>query len=1050
MPPLIFRLLGPLVVEPHGAVVEIKRAKASALAAYLACNPQRHARGHLVSLLWPEVDEARGLGSLRTMLWELQRQLGSGWLEADRTGLQLRSEQDVWVDAHHFQRLLKDAGAAGRPPTDEQLGALHNAVALYRGRLLEGLALPDCATFDEWLSLTTERFHLLATQALERLTAALVSRGRLEEALPHAQRLVALEPTHEEAHRALIRLYAWLGRWADALRQHQHCVDVLRQELDARPQPETFRLIEQVKARSLAPPPAASPGAAVLSREEEASIAAGLPTPVTPLHGRANELQALLRRLEDPACRLLTVAGPGGIGKTRLALEAARRRAGAYRHGVRFIALDAVDSPAHFATFLVEALELPASPTPPEAQLREHLRSRELLLVLDNLEHLLGATPLLAELLAHAPGLKLLVTSRERLNLRGEWLLPLEGLAYQGARDALELFAQLAVRGESSFQLTADNEPQVARICQLVAGSPLGLELAAAWVSFFSPAELASRLEKDLDFLSSPRDAPERHHSLRATFLHSWRLLSPLQQDVLRRLAVFQGGCTHEAAADVAGAPLPVLASLVDRFLVRRAQDKRYELHVMIRQFAAEELRAVPEQEHLARERHGDYFTRMLDRRAELEGPSQTAVRQQLEAELDNLRAAFRWVVEHRRFEWLARAVDGLALLHQGRGRFREAQAALQEAVAAVRIALAAADSEPGLRPLLGRLLAWQAHFALEVSPLPAAVAMIEEAVTLLRAQATTRAELAFALMTAGRMAMKQGAHSAAEWYFRGSLELGKRLGAQRTVVLSLEKLSSVATRRGDYLEAIRLLEECLKLFRSLEDVRGMAACLGSLGSAFLLQGERTRAGMVLEEALRLIGESAYPRERSALLERLARCLTLGGELEEARGVYEKSLELGRSLRHPERVAAALHGLGELALRQGELDAAWQRVEESLEIRQGLHARQAVAESFNTLGLIAWRKGDGERARDCLRSALQSALEISDTPLMLESLAGLAELRAPVKDSTRVCRALAVILTHPASAPWTRERATRLLGGAPPVLDTALVPLSELITDILG
>jgi len=1049
MPPLVFRLLGPLVVEPHGSVVEVKRAKASALAAYLACNPQRHARNHLVSLLWPEVDEARGLASLRNTLWELQRLVGSGWLETDRTGVQLRSEQDVWVDAHHFQRLLKDAGAAGRPPTDEQLGALHSAVALYRGRLLEGLALPDCATFDEWLSMTTERYHLLATQALERLTSALVSRGRLDEALPHAQRLAALEPTHEEAHRALIRLYAWMGRWADALRQHQHCVDVLREELDARPQPETFRLLEQLKARSL-PPPTAPTGGGLVTQEEAASSAAGLPTPVTPLHGRAKELQALLHRLEDPACRLLTVAGPGGIGKTRLALEAARRRAGAYRHGVRFIALDAVEAPARFATFLVEALELPTSPTAPEAQLREHLRSRELLLVLDNLEHLLGATPLLAELLAHAPGLKLLVTSRERLNLRGEWVLPLEGLAYQGARDALELFAQLAVRGEASFQLTADNEPQVARICQLVAGSPLGLELAAAWVSFFSPAELAARLEKDLDFLSSPRDAPERHHSLRATFLHSWRLLSPQQQDVLRRLAVFQGGCTHEAAAAVADAPLPVLASLVDRFLVRRTADKRYELHVMIRQFAAEELRAVPEQERLAQERHGDYFTRVLDRRAELEGPHQAAVHQQLEAELDNLRAALRWVVEQRRFEWLSRAVGGLALLHQGRGRFREAQAALQQAVAAVRLALAASDSEPGLRPLLGRLLAWQAHFALEVSPLPAAVEMIEEAVGLLRAQATTRAELAFALMTAGRLAMKQGAHSAAEWYFRGSLELGKRLGAQRTVVLALEKLSSVATRRGDYLEAIRLLEECLKLFRSLEDVRSMAACLGSLGSAFLLQGDRTRAGMVLEEALRLIGESAYPRERSALLERLARCLTLGGELEEARGVYEKSLELGRSLRHPERVAAALHGLGELALRQGELDAAWQHVEESLEIRQGLHARQAVAESFNTLGLIAWRKGDGERARDCLRSALQSALEISDTPLTLESLVGLAELRAPVRGSARVERALAVILAHPAAAPWTRERATRLLDGATPARESALVPLSELIADILG
>jgi predicted ATPase/DNA-binding SARP family transcriptional activator len=1043
MLPFIFRLLGPLVVEPHGTVVDVKRAKSSALAAYLACNPQRHTRNHLVSLLWPEVNEARGLASLRTTLWELQRLLGSEWLEVERTGVQLRPEPEVWVDVHHFQRLLKEAGPASRAPSEEQLGALVRAVELYRGRLLEGLALPDCAAFDEWLSLSTERHHLLATQALERLTSALISRGRLHEALPHAQRLVALEPAHEEGHRALMKLYGWLGRWADALRQHQHCLDILREELQAPPQTETLRLLEQLKSRALPPPPS---GASALPPREPARSAPSLPAPVTPLHGRAHELRTLLQRLEDPACRLLTLVGPGGIGKTRLALEAARQRAGSYRDGVRFIALEAVDTPARFATALVEALELPASHAPPEARLREYLRSREVLLVLDNLEHLLEAAPLLAELLTHASGLELLVTSRERLSLRGEWVLPLDGLP---ERESLELFALLAARTDASFQLTADNEAHVARIRQLVAGSPLGLELAAAWASFFSPAELASRLEKNLDFLSAPRDAPERHQSLRATFLHSWRLLSAEEQGVLRRLVVFQGGCTPEAADDVAGASLPVLTSLTDRFLVRRSHPRRYELHVMIRQFAAEELQARPEEERSARERHGDFFTWALDCRAKLEGPTQAAVRQELEAELDNLQAAFRWAVEHRRFESLARALDGLALLHQGRGRFREAQASLQEAVAAVRRGLEAGEEGEGLRPLLGRLLAWQAYFALEVSPLPAAMAMIEEAVALLRAR-PAGVELAFALWTAGCLAMKQGAHSAAEWNFRGSLELGKRLGQQRTVILALEKLSSVATRQGHYLDAIRLLEECLKLYRGLEDGRGMATCLESLGTTFLLRGEYTKAETVLQEALLRMGESEYPLERAALLERLAWSLVLGGAPQAARGFYEKSLELGRGLGHPERVAAALHGLGEVALRQGELDSAWQWVEESLEIRQGLHARQAVAESFNTLGRIASRKGEASRARDCLRAALQSALEISDTSLVLESLVGLAELRAPAEDSDRARRALASILVHPAAAPWTRERATRLLGGGPPAPDAPLVPLPELISGILG
>ncbi|HYO68101.1 MAG TPA: BTAD domain-containing putative transcriptional regulator, partial [Archangium sp.] len=800
MPPLIFRLLGPLVIEHDGTAVDLKSAKVQGLIAYLACNPQRHSRNHLVSLLWPEVDERKGLASLRTSLWALQRQLGDDWLEAERPHIRRRSEPEVWVDVHHFQRFLKEGGPAGRTPSEAELGALERAVNLYRGRLLEGLTLPGCSTFDEWLAPSTERHHLLATQALERLTTALVVRGRLQEALPHAQRLVELEPTHEEGHHTLMKLYGWLGRWADALRQHQSCLDVLREQLDVPPQPETLRLLEALKARALPPPPCTAPAVHV-STPHEAPGASALPPASPPLHGRAQELRVLLQHLEDVACRLLTLTGPGGIGKTRLAQEAAHRRAPAHRHGARFISLAAVDLPARLATVLVEALELPASPVPAEVQLREHLRSREMLLVLDNLEHLLPAVPLLAELLMHAPGLKLLVTSRERLNLRGEWVLPLDGLP---ARESVELVTLLAARAEPSFRLGPATEAAVARVCQLVGHSPLGLELAAAWTAFFAPAELAARLEKDLDFLAAPRDAPARHQRLRATFLHSWRLLSAQEQGVLRRLAVFQGGWSQEAAAAVAGASLQILASLSVRFLVRCCHAQRYELHVMIRQFATEQLQAVPEEERSTRERHGDYFTRALDCRAKLEGPHQAAASQGLEAELDNLRAAFRWVVEHRRFEWLARALEGLALLHQGRGRFREAQASLEEAVAAVRRALEAHDREEELRPLLGRLLAWQAHFALEVSPLPTAMAMIQEAVTLLRAH-PTRAELAFALRTAGCLAMKQGAHSSAEWSFRGSLEIGRRLGEKRTVILALEKLASVATRRGDYREATRL-----------------------------------------------------------------------------------------------------------------------------------------------------------------------------------------------------------------------------------------------------
>ncbi len=1055
MEALTLRLLGPFILERGSTQVELKRAKSRALLAYLACNPQRHTRLHLVSLLWPEVDEARGLATLRTMLWELQRLLGDGVLEADRTSLQFHSSPELWVDVWHFQHLLREAAVAGRTPAGEVVAPLSQAVALYRGRLLEELSLADCASFGEWQSLATEHHHLLATQALQQLASTLISQGRLEAALPHAQQLVALEPTHEENHRLLIQLYAWLERWADALRQHRQCLDILRTELDVPPQPQTLRLLQQLQARNVpAPQIRASPPAPELARPEHVP---SLPTPDSALHGRANELRLILKRLEDPACQMLTLTGPGGVGKTTLALEAARLHAPTLRHGVCFVPLAAVDDAARVPVALLEALTLPASQAPPLAQLREHLRSRDMLLVLDNFEHLLDAAPVLAELLAHAPSLKLIVTSRERLNLRREWLLTLEGLPHpqgpglEGPREALELFALLASRAEASFQLTADNEAAVARLCQLVEGNPLGLELAAAWVPFFPPAELAARLERDLGMLAAPRDAPERHQSLHATFLHSWRLLSAEEQGVLRRMSVFRGGATLEATVAVTGATLASLTSLTHKSLLRRTASGRLALQGLLRQYAEQELRAVAAEHERTHHQHAEHFLGALGQLLpRLEGSGQAQALAALEPEHEELRAAFRWACGHGRWELLAHALEAYGLAQELRGRFQETSALLAEAVAALR-PVAAGGSAGAPRRLLGRLLAWQARLALGGATLsPAAtLALVEEMLMLLGEQGA-KEELTSALLTAGRLALKQGRVPGARWSFHGSLSLARANGNRRATALAMSELAEVAAHQGRPAQLQRLLANSLATFRLLGDERHVATCLSRMASLLLARGELDKAASALREGLELLERSGLPLQAAPLRAQLAEVWLQRGALEQARQLFEGDLRLGRALGHPETVAQALHGLGLVSSREGQPLPARRLLEEALALRNQIGARRAAAESLQALGRLALAEGELSLARGYLHSALQAALEVNSPSLLLDLLVTLAELPLLPGEDSRLHRALCAIVAHPLTSHASRQRAATRFSLPLAVGASSRRPLPQLVADVLA
>jgi predicted ATPase len=355
-----------------------------------------------------------------------------------------------------------------------------------------------------------------------------------------------------------------------------------------------------------------------------------LPVSLTPFIGREQELAELGRLMAEPECRCLTLVGPGGIGKTRLAVQTADQHRNEFAHGIAFIPLASVGAVDAVIPAIASAINLAFyGPIDPKVQLLNYLREKQMLLVVDNVEHLLveGAHPgtiaeLLIEILRGAAAIKLLVTSREVLNLQGEWSLEVQGLAFPRVEQvdrfdeysAVALFVQRARRARPGFEMNAEDKAGVVRLCRLVEGMPLAIELAATWVRILSPPEIASEVEHNLDFLNAQmRDLPERHRSMRAVFDHSWQMLSTEEKRVLGRLSVFRGGFQRQAAEQVVGASLSVLSSLVIRSLLRRTAAGRYDLHELIRQYSASKLAEDPPELHAVQERHSVYYLGLLE-----------------------------------------------------------------------------------------------------------------------------------------------------------------------------------------------------------------------------------------------------------------------------------------------------------------------------------------------------------------------------------------------------------------------------------------------------
>jgi DNA-binding SARP family transcriptional activator/predicted ATPase len=992
---LSIRLLGPFRVALDGEpTTGFESDKVRALLAYLAVTADRsHRREALAGLLWPEYPERSARASLRNALANLRTVLrdhsaSPPFLQVTPQTIQFNRDSHHWLDVAAFTALL-----TSDEPTSE---ALEDAVALYRGPLLEGFSLADSAAFEEWLLFKREQLSRQALDALHELVRAYEPGGAYEQALPHAWRQVELEPWREEGYRQLMRLLTLSGRRSEALSQYEKCRRLLRDELGVEPGAETAALYEAIRSGQL------TRHAEVTLRRQPRHLIS-LPSPLTPFIGREGALVAVERLLTDPDVRMVTILGPGGIGKTRLAVEIGTRLAAGsgllqsgprpdqrsrtsserdrdFPNGIVFVSLAPLSSAEDLVPALTQALQVRLEGG--KEQLFDYLRRKRLLLILDNLEHLPDAAGLLADILRIAPGVKVLATARERLQIQGEYLFPLGGLAfperdpvpslfsgedgdarvgaYVESYPAIRLFLLTASRIQPQFSVASKDLIAIAQVCRLVEGMPLAIELAASWADVLTAGDIHSEMRQSLDFLQSEwRDIPRRQRSIRSVFEASWDRLAQTEQPVFSQLSVFRGGFTRKAAEQVAMETpeatgfLRLLSTLIAKsFIQYDPIHDRYQIHELLRQFGAEKLSQDGVQEAWIRDRHCAYYVVALERWGEaLKGPQQVKALAEAEVESENARAAWHWAVEHGQVGRMDQALEGLCLFYVRRGGFEEGESACRLAIEGLETTV----SKRGLR-LMARALAWQSVFSHSLGRAEVAGGALRQGQEILEqpelAGLDIRQEKAFLWRQMARMAHFSSV-KAARQLLEQSLALYAEVGDRWSMANVLDELGSAAELVGDYSEAQSLCQESLGLRRALEDQQGIAYSLLRLGTISRFQGEVEDAERFIRESLAISRELGDRDMVAQGLYRLGLVHVLRGVFAEAQPQLEESIAICEDLAHHRALAWMNLTLGEAEAHLGWYLAARSHGLRGSTLSQETDNRWALGYSSYLLGLVA-------------------------------------------------------------------------------------------------
>lgn len=760
-----------------------------------------------------------------------------------------------------------------------------------------------------------------------------------------------------------------------------------------------------------------------------------LPHIATPFVGREAELEAIGRLWQAPLPnhRLITLLGLGGIGKTRLALQAALRYLNQFPHGVYFVDLAAIQEADLVMPAIADAIQFNYFGVgDPVAQLLNYLQDKEMLLILDNFEQLTERVELVTKLLEAAPRLRLLVTSRQALEVAGEEVMPLRGLPVPEtaetedvAATAIQLFLQSARRVRLNFSPTADDLAAIRTICQLVDGMPLGIELAAAWMNSLLPGQIAKQISKDIDFLvTSDWDVPLRHQSVRSVFDYSWRLLNREEKQTLARLSVFRGGFSRDAARKVFGASPHTLNALVNKSLVQRAPTAtRYTMQDLLRQFADEKLSEVAAEKAWAEKQHALYFLNYLHQRASsLVGKDQSRAVTEIDDEMANVRVAWQWAVAQQDLEALRLGLDALFRFYQLRGRQREGVEAFAQAARTLRLLVderqMTGDEGDDYRLLLAQLVARQGAYSRFVGRLDEAVLLLQDSLAMARSLGNKQ-EIAFSLCHLGAA---DPTNPQAKAYWQESLALAEEIGDQALRAEALNWVAFAAYHEGDAVTAVQLLEESLAIRQALQDERGLAISLSNLGFIHISLGEYDKAQMWLQESIQASEHLNDLHNMASAYTNLSHIALNTHDYLAARRWGEQALQYFREVGDKKGEGLALGNLSEVAFYQQDYETARAICHQCIALYKKL--KLSTSSYYNTLGRIALVQQDYQEAWRAFQHAFE---EGPDPAVALQILADAAAVLAYDGQRETAVALLTFVQHHPVSEQFVKERASARL-----------------------
>jgi predicted ATPase len=835
---------------------------------------------------------------------------------------------------------------------------------LYKGAFLEGVVLEDWSSeLEEWVYTTREYLAERVQYALLNLAEETAKKQDFDKARDLAERAYKLPGLGGTEITNLKRLYPLLcaGRSLVA-------PDV-RKELDG----YGLRLelsSEEARAR-------------FGSKNKNLNT---LPMRGTSFVGRDEELTELATLLTKANLSLLTLLGPAGVGKTRLALQFAheQQKLHIFKDGVYFVSLDALrDSGLIIPTLLSHFGLTQQGKTEPIAQLTDFIAEKNLLLVLDNFEHLTEGSSFLPSMLSTCPNLKLLVTSREKLNLEEEYCFTLEGLPFANTptsdaklSNAVQLFTERAQQVQPHFDLEKTLH-DVIKICKLVEGLPLGLELAASWVRLMSCSDIASEIEKGLELLTSTsKNIPERHRSLKAAFEQSWKLLSAKEQEVLRKLSVFIGGFSRETAREVAGATIPVLASLVDKSLLRVLPNGRYDRHPLLYQFTKEKLIENPDEERKAQECHHNHFLHFVQaQHIATRNYHFQPVIEIISQDFMNISTSWPWIVSEssetifrdvcdilvQYFRYQGQCQTGLSWFETGLSlnKNRTHQALLLHSIARMDY-------------ILG-------NFAHSLDYANQSLALFQTT--------ENNSDLIRIYQLMGRTHLRLGSYDEAETYFVLALELASTVADQQALAVTYADWGQLYDMRGQFTEAVANIEKALNLNQKLEHYSAMVSNLNNLGNVHL--------GL--------------------------------GELIKARSFFEDGLAIARKIAFKDIIPYFLYNLAVLSKRTSHYEDGLSQCLEALQISREKADKSLEASILGMLGVFTTKLGKLEQARDYLVQSLYLAHTISDFPVLTENLFYVAELYERQNILERAIPVASFVVHHPATTGNNKAMAMKFL-----------------------